>query len=282
MLQINPRLEGRTAVITGGSGGLGAAMARELARQGVKVAILGRNVEKSQALVDEIEGAGGRALAVPCDVLKVEEVLAAEERISEVFGPYQILINGAGGNHPQAITTEEILRKGDILDPEVLSYFDIPVEAFKYTLELNLVGSWIPTQVFTRHMLRAKGAIVINISSMSSPRPMTKVAGYSAGKAAIDNLTKWLAVHLAPVGIRVNAIAPGFFLTSLNQRLLQNEDGSPTARARKILSHTPMGRFGQPEELLGTLLWLLDEEASGFVTGITVPVDGGFLAYSGV
>lgn len=278
MFPIHENLKGKTAVITGGSGVLCSEMARELSRHGVNVAILNRTVEKGEAIAAEINEAGGSAIAVAADVLDQHSLEGAKATVVEAFGRVDILINGAGGNHPDAITAVETYEE----ESTEKSFFDMDASGFSKVFDTNFIGTFLTCQVFGKELLKQEAPVIINVSSMSAYSPMTKVPAYSAAKSAINNFTMWMAVHFAETGMRVNAIAPGFFLTSQNRNLLLNEDGTHTDRSKKIIAHTPMKRFGQPKDLLGALLWLTDEEYSGFVTGVTVPVDGGFMAYSGV
>lgn len=273
-------LKDKVIVITGAGGVLCSMFAKEAAKQGAKVALLDLNVGAAQAAADAITAAGGCAKGYEANVLQKESLQKAHEQILADFGKCDILINGAGGNHPKATTTKEYFEEGDIQAEEVISFFDLEPENVGFVFNLNFLGTLLPTQVFAPDML-GKGTI-LNIASMNAYRPLTKIPAYSGAKAAIVNFTQWLAVHFAKNGIRVNAMAPGFFVTNQNRGLLFDEQGNPTARTKKILDHTPMGRFGEPEDLLGTLNFLLDDNASAFVTGVTIPVDGGFAAYSGV
>lgn len=275
-------LNGRTAVITGGAGILGSCFARALAAQGASVAVLDLHEEAAEKVADEIIAEGGKAIGIGADVLDTQSLKAAEQKVRQVFGNTSILINGAGGNHPKGTTDTEYLTEEGILDPAVTSFFDLDENGIRFVFDLNFLGTLLTSQVFCRNMIGDAAACVVNISSMNAFTPLTKIPAYSGAKAAVSNFTQWLAVHLAKVNIRVNAIAPGFFETTQNRALLRDADGSYSERARKILSQTPQGRFGLPEELLGTLLWLVEPEASGFVNGVVIPVDGGFSAYSGV
>lgn len=278
MIPIHENLSGRVAVVTGGSGVLCSEMCRELVRHGVNVAILNRTLDKGEAVAENIRQNGGNVIAFAADVLDPISLETAKNKILEEFGKIDILINGAGGNHAAAITDSETYGDG----VEGKSFFDLEEEGFSQVFATNFTGTFLTSQVFGKELLKQASPAIINISSMSAYSPMTKVPAYSAAKAGINNFTMWMATHFANTGMRINAIAPGFFLTEQNKNLLLNEDGSMTARSNKIISNTPMDRFGEPKELLGTLLWLVDESYSGFVTGITVPVDGGFMAFSGV
>lgn len=271
----------KVAVITGAGGVLCSAFARELAANGNAVALLDLKLPAARAVAEEIRAAGGRAIAVEANVLEKESLLKAAETVERELGPCDILINGAGGNHPKGTTSAEYFSQADMEDPAGISFFDLDPAGVRFVFDLNFLGAFLTTQVFARSMT-GRGGCIVNVSSMNSFRPLTKIPAYSAAKAAVSNFTQWLAVHFAGCGIRVNAMAPGFFVTNQNRALLFDGEGKPTARTEKILSQTPMGRFGKPEELLGTLNWLVDDEKSGFVTGIVVPIDGGFSAYSGV
>ena len=280
-LSMKPDLTGKVAVVTGGAGVLCSEFVRALAQCGAKVAILNRTLSKAEALAEEVRAAGGEAAAVQVDVTNSASVKAAHEEVLKIYGKCDILINGAGGNNARANTDKEYFELGDI-EGDTKSFFDLDEEGFRFVMDLNFVGTLLPTQAFAQDMVGREGCTILNVSSMNAYTPLTKIPAYSGAKAAISNFTQWLAVHFSKVGIRVNGIAPGFFSTEQNRALLWNEDGTPTARTGKILGATPMGRFGNPEELLGALMFLVDEKASSFVTGIVIPVDGGFSAYSGV
>jgi NAD(P)-dependent dehydrogenase (short-subunit alcohol dehydrogenase family) len=264
---------GQTVVITGGTGVLGGEIACALVGCGANVAILDRNLDPVQHILELMEPRANHAVAVHADVLDLESLRKAAETIREKFGAVHCLVNAAGGNKPQATTSPD------------LSFFDLPPDALRWVLELNVLGTILPSQVFGKAMAERGEGVILNISSMNSFRPLTRIPAYSAAKAGVSNFTQWLAVHMAQVyspRIRVNAIAPGFFLTRQNKFLLTDErTGDLTPRGKSIIGHTPMGRFGEPEDLFGAVLWLLSP-ASAFVTGIVVPIDGGFSAYSGV
>lgn len=272
----------KVIVITGAGGILCSGFARHLAALGNKVALLDLNLDAAQAVADEIVKNGGEAKAYRCNVLEKANIEQVHAAVLKDFGKCDILINGAGGNNPRCTTLHEEYESGEENASDFLTFFNIEEKGFDFVFDLNLKGVLMPSQVFIPDMLGREGCCVLNVSSMNAYRPLTKIPAYSAAKAAVTNFTSWLAVHFAKEGIRVNAIAPGFFVTSQNKALLFNEDGTATPRTEKILRSTPMGRFGEAEELLGTLEWLVDSNKSGFVTGITVPVDGGFSIYSGV
>ncbi len=272
----------KVIVVTGAGGVLCSGFAEHLAKLGAKVALLDLNEEAAQKVADRITAAGGMAKAYKCNVLDRTDIEAVHAQVLADFGKCDILVNGAGGNNPRCTTLHEEYAEGDETATAFMTFFNIEEKGFDFVFDLNLKGVLLPSQVFMPDMLNRSGCSVLNVSSMNAYRPLTKIPAYSAAKAAVTNFTSWLAVHFAKAGIRVNAIAPGFFVSNQNRALLFNEDGTPTARTGKILAATPMGRFGEAEELLGTLEWLLDDTKSGFVTGVTVPVDGGFSAYSGV
>ena len=276
-------LKGRVAVVTGGGGVLCGGFAKDLARQGVKVAVLDLRLDAAQKVADEIIAEGFEAIGVACNVLEKESLEAARVEINEKIGTCDILVNGAGGNHPSGNTTKEKYQAGDLEATEdIKTFFDLDPKGIEFVFNLNFLGTLLTTQVFAKDMVDKENATIINISSMNSYKPLTKIPAYSAAKAAISNFTQFMAVHFSEVGLRVNAIAPGFFSTNQNKALLYNEDGSFTPRSKKIIGHTPLGRFGVPEDLTGALLFLSDETYSKFVTGVIIPVDGGFSAYSGV
>ena len=281
MHEVNFDISGQVAVITGAGGIICGVMAREMAKKGAKVALLDLFVESAQKIADEINAAGGDAIAVKANVLDRASLEEARDAVVAKYGHIDILINGAGGNHPSATTDKEYYEPGD-LGADTKSFFDLDEAGVASVFNLNFMGILIPTQAFARDMVAREGCNIINISSMNAYTPLTKIPAYSGAKSAVSNFTQWLAVHFSKVGIRVNAIAPGFFSGKQNAALLWNPDGTPTARTKKILAATPMGRFGQAEELLGALLFLLNNEAASFVTGVVIPVDGGFSAYSGV
>lgn len=275
-------LSGKVVAITGGAGVLGESFGHALAACGAQVAIIDLNEEAAERVANTILDSGGKAMAVSANVLDKDSLAAAAAKVEAEWGPCDLLLNGAGGNHPKGTTTKEVLEAADLDDPELLSFFDLDSAGVSHVFNLNFLGTLLPTQAFARQMIGRPGCSIINISSMNAFRPLTKIPAYSGAKAAISNFTQWLAVHFAGVGIRVNAIAPGFFLTNQNRGLLVGADEAPTERAAKIIAHTPMRRFGDADELIGALLFLASEPASSFVNGVVLPVDGGFSAYSGV
>lgn len=276
-------IDGKVAIVTGGGGVLCAELSRALAAAGARIAVVDLNPAAAEAVAADLRAGGAQAVGVAANVLERDSLEAAAERIFHEFGACDLLLNGAGGNHPRGTTTKEWLEPQDVGDASLISFFDLDPKGVEFVFNLNFLGTLLPTQVFARQMIGRPGCSIINVSSMNAFRPLTKIPAYSGAKAAVSNFTQWLAVHFAKVGIRVNALAPGFFLTSQNHKLLIDEaTGEFTPRARKIMEHTPMGRFGESRELAGTLLWLASADASGFVNGVVVPVDGGFAAYSGV
>ena len=277
-------LKGRVAVVTGGGGVLCSGFSKDLARQGMKVAVLDLRLDAAEKVAKEIRDEGFEAVGIACNVLEKESLESAREIVNKTFGTCDLLLNGAGGNHPSGTTTKDKLELSDLTEKAegVKTFFDLDAKEIEFVFNLNFLGTLLTTQCFARDMVGKENAAIINVSSMNSYKPLTRIPAYSAAKAAVSNFTQFMAVHFSDVGIRVNAIAPGFFSTNQNKTLLYNDDGSLTARSEKILAHTPLGRFGVTEDLSGTLLFLSDETYSGFVTGVIIPVDGGFSAYSGV
>lgn len=273
-------LTGKVAVITGAGGILCSMFAEALAKTGAKIALLDLNEEAAKSYADKIIKDGGIAKAYVCNVLDKQSIENAHNEIVKDFGTCDILINGAGGNNPKATTDNEYFKSEDI--GNIKTFFDLDKSGVEFVFNLNFLGTLLPTQVFAKDMLDKEEASIINISSMNAYTPLTKIPAYSGAKAAISNFTQWLAVHFSKTNIRCNAIAPGFFVTKQNEKLLFNDDGTPTARTGKILAATPMNRFGEADELIGTLLFLVCNNASSFINGVVIPVDGGFSAYSGV
>jgi hypothetical protein len=280
---MNDKNQPKIAVVTGAGGTLCSEMARDLARQGYKVALLGRKIEKLRVVENQINGAGGFSISISTDVANEDSVKQAKAIIEKQLGICTLLINGAGGNQPEALTNTIEFDERELLnDGSVKGFFNLDMSVFQNVIEVNTMGTVIPSFVFGRSMAQQKKGVIINIASMNSYRPLSKVGAYGIAKAGIANFTQWLAVYLAPANIRVNAIAPGFFLNDRSRKIMFNEDGSKTSRAENVLGHTPMKRFGEASELIGCMNWLINDDAAGFATGIIVPVDGGFLANSGV
>lgn len=274
-------LKDKVVVVTGAAGVICSHLSRAVAQCGAKVAILDRDIAKAQEVADNISAEGYTAKGFEANVLVKDSLEKCHEEVLKAFGKCDILINGAGGNNPRATTDNEYAE----LDDEVKgikTFFDLEQSGVEFVFNLNFIGTLLPSQVFSRDMVGRKDCCILNISSMNAYTPLTKIPAYSGAKAAVTNFTQWLAVHFSHIGIRVNAIAPGFFSTKQNEKLLWNADGTPTARTGKILAATPMGRFGVVDDLVGTTLYLISSEAAGFVTGVCIPIDGGFSSYSGV
>lgn len=274
-------LSGKTIVITGGGGVLCGMFAKALGACGANIAVLDLNENAANSVAEEIRKNGGAAIGYCANVLERGSLEEVRKTILSDFGTCDILINGAGGNNPKGTTQKEYFEPSD-LDSDTVTFFDLDPDGVEFVFRLNFLGTLLPTQVFAKDMAKGEQGCIINISSMNAFTPLTKIPAYSGAKAAISNFTQWLAVHFSKVGIRVNAIAPGFFVTNQNRGLLYDAEGNPTPRTGKILAATPMGRFGEAEELIGTLLYLVNDQAASFVTGVVIPVDGGFSAYSGV
>lgn len=277
--QDNVDFTNKVIVITGAGGVICSTIAKALYKAKAKLALLDLNEQAVLDVANEIEASGGIAKAYKCDVLNKKSIEAVAEKVRKDLGSCDILINGAGGNNPKATTDNEY---HDFMNAVNKDFFSLDEEGVKFVFDLNFIGTFLPTQVFAKDMIGKKGSAILNISSMNAFAPLTKIPAYSGAKAAVSNFTQWLAIHFSKVGIRVNAIAPGFFVTNQNRNLLFNADGTETDRTKKILSATPMGRFGEVEELIGAVLFLLNEAASSFITGLVLAIDGGFSAYSGV
>lgn len=280
-----PSFAGQTAVITGAGGTLCSVIAKDLARRGAKVALLGRTVASLESVAAEIRAAGGQALPVACDVVDAASVERARELVTRELGVCRFLLNGAGGNHADAITTVTEFSPAELTTekpPGTRGFFDLDLQRFDDVVRVNTLGTVIPCQVFGREMAALGRGSILNFASMNSYRPLTRVAAYAMAKAGIVSFTEWLSVYLAPAQIRVNAVAPGFFVNERSRKILMTPEGGLSARGRNVMGHTPLKRFGEAKELLGAVAWLLDDEQAGFVTGVTLPVDGGFLASAGV
>ena len=273
----------KVVVVTGAGGVLCSTLAKALSKQGHKIAVLDLKLEAAEKVANEITTSGGIAIGVMANVLEKTSLEAAKETVNKAFGSCDILINGAGGNHPLGTTSNPFFQEADLKNTTegFKTFFDLDPKGIEFVFNLNFIGTLLPTQIFAKDMVGKKGCSILNISSMNAFTPLTKIPAYSGAKAAVSNFTQWLAVHFSKVGIRVNAIAPGFFLTDQNRTLLTNSDGSLTQRGQQIIDQTPMGRYGVPEDLISSTLFLCDENSS-FVTGVVIPIDGGFSAYSGV
>jgi len=280
---MSAQLNNKTAVVTGAGGTLCSVMAKDLARQGYKVALLGRSLDKLKVVEDEIVQAGGTAISLSVDVADELSVKYANETIQEQLGICSVLINGAGGNQNEALTNVTEFDERELLgDGSVKGFFNLNMEVFSDVIEVNTMGTVVPCFIFGKGMATQKHGVIINIASMNSFKPLTKVGAYGIAKAGIANFTEWLAAYLAPANIRVNAIAPGFFLNDRSRKIMFNADGSQSERAKAVLGHTPMKRFGEAPELLGCMNWLINDDAAGFVTGTIIPIDGGFQSSAGV
>ena len=273
----------KVVVLTGAGGVLCSTLAKEFAKQGYKIALLDLKLEAAHKVANAIIEEGGIAIGVMANVLEKASLEIAKAEVNLKLGSCDILINGAGGNHPLGTTSNPYLLETDLENSTegFKTFFDLDPEGIKFVLNLNFIGTLLPTQIFAKDMIGKKGCSILNISSMNAFTPLTKIPAYSGAKAAVSNFTQWLAVHFSKVGIRVNALAPGFFLTDQNRTLLTNSDGSLTQRGQQIIDQTPMGRYGKPEDLVSTTLFLC-QDASSFITGVVIPIDGGFSAYSGV